>query len=56
MKERELISWKVVDIIGKYTIIKIKERMVDANERPYGPILTRYDICIKGARKWAKEN
>ena len=70
MKERELISSEIVETIGEYTIVKTKERMVDANGRPYGPILTWYDIClnngngdivasydnIKGARKWAKEN
>lgn len=70
MKERELISSEIVETIGEYTIVKTKEKMVDVNRKPYGPILTWFDIAldngdgdivasydnIKGARKWVKEN
>lgn len=70
MLERELISSEIIETIGKYTIVKTKERMVDENGKPFGRIQTWYDIClgngdgdivssydnIKGARKWAKEN
>lgn len=35
MKERELISSEIVETIGKYTIVKIKERSFDINGNPY---------------------
>lgn len=70
MEERELISSEIVETIGEYTIVKTKERIVNANNIPYGGIQTWYDICldngdgdivasynnIKAAKKWAKEN
>lgn len=70
MKERELINSEIVETIGKYTIVKIKERSLDINGNPYGRIQIWFDVCldhgdgdivssydnIKAARKWAKEN
>lgn len=70
MLERELLSSEIVETIGEYTIVKTKERIVDANGKPYGPILTWFDICLdngngdivasfdntRAARRWAKEN
>ena len=70
MEERELISSEIVETIGEYTIVKTKEKMVDVNGKPYGPICVWYDVCldngdgdivasydnIKAAKKWAKEN
>lgn len=67
---KELISSKIIETIGEYTIVKIKERMLDENGKPYGRIQTWYDICLdngdgdivasfktpKSARKWTKEN
>lgn len=70
MEERELISSEIVETIGEYTIVKTKERMLDANGKPYGRIHVWFDVClnsgdgdivasydnIRAARKWAKEN
>ena len=70
MGERQLISAEIIETIGEYAIVKTKERMLDANGKPYGRIQIWYDIClehgdgdivasfdnIKAARKWIKEN
>lgn len=70
MEERELISTKVVETIGEYTIVKTKETTTYINGKAYGSTCVWYDVCldngdgdivasydnIKAVRKWAKEN
>ena len=66
----EVISAETIDTIGKYTIVKTKERAINVNGRPCGRIKIWFDVClddgegdivasyhsIKEAREWVKEN
>lgn len=65
-----ILSCDIVAIVGEYGIQKTRERMVDSEGKPFGKVVTWYDVCIeqgngdmvesfktlKEARKWAKEN
>ena len=67
---KETIKRKVIQTIGEYTIVKIKEQTYFEDGTKFGKADIVYDICINGsggdivhycntlrdARKWAKEH
>lgn len=68
--EKEILGIKLIETIGDYTIVRLRERTVKQNGIIYGKIQTWYDVCLdygdgdivcsynklSDARKWAKEN
>lgn len=45
---KRILSSKIIETIGEYTIVKTKERMLDINGRPYGKVQTWFDVCLDG--------
>lgn len=45
---KRVLSSKIIETIGEYTIVKTKERMLDINCRPYGKVQTWFDVCLDG--------
>lgn len=43
---KRVLSSKIIETIGEYTIVKTKERMIDINCRPYGKVQTWFDVCL----------
>ena len=66
--ERRVVDFNVVELIGEYGIVKIKEEIVRNNGKVFSR-KTLYDVCLEhgdgdivasfnkvnDARKWAKE-
>ena len=67
--ERKVVDLIVVELIGEYGVVKVKEHTVWNNGKVFGKKVL-YDVClehgdgdivasfnkISDARKWAKEN
>lgn len=43
---KRVLSSKIIETIGEYTIVKTKERMININCRPYGKVQTWFDVCL----------
>ena len=68
--DRYVISCELVAMTKKYGILKSKEKSLDSQGRPYGPVQTWYDVCLecgegdivasfgnlRAATRWVKEN
>ena len=67
---KEILEHKLIQKIGKYGIVKVKEQQYLYDGTKFDKMHTWYDVCIddgdgdivvsfsslKTARKWAKEN
>ncbi len=67
--EKRVAYAELIETIGEYGVVKVKEETVWNNGKVFGSTIT-YDVCleqgegdivasfnyIKEARKWAKEN
>ena len=67
--ERKVVVASIIEIIGEYGVVKVKEETIWDNGRVFGR-KTFYDVCLEygdgdivasftkltEARKWAKDN
>ena len=67
--EKKVVNAELVEKIGEYGVVKVKEQTVWNNGKVFGSTIT-YDVCLehgegdivasfdklRDAKKWAKEN
>lgn len=67
--EKKVVNAELVEKIGEYGVVKVKEQTVWSNGKVFGSTIT-YDVCLehgegdivasfdklRDAKKWAKEN
>lgn len=67
---KEILEYKLVQKIGQYGIVKVKEQQYFYDGTKFGKLYILYDVCLehgygdivvsfselRAARKWAKEN